>query len=206
MVEGRYWSCGVGGLWGFRGGWPGRLERSQADRCGMDRARPGPWAGGLAGQWTGWDMSWDSPVCPVPLSGAPGSPSLAPWPNRAWLPLPSPVLPQFSPFPLLRPLPPLPPWHGSPFLSAAPYPSLPSSLPTPSFSPPGPDGQVSEAHGAALPKYSMLTRALCPAGWALSGWAPLPRQPGKGSKSGRGPSPPEEDVSSTINAVCLNMS
>lgn len=84
VVEGRYWSCGVGGLWGFKGGRPGRLERSQAGKCGMDRTAMMPhWVPGLPG----WDVSSDSQACPVPLSGGPGSPSLAPWPNPAWPPL-----------------------------------------------------------------------------------------------------------------------
>jgi hypothetical protein len=37
VVEERYWSCGVGGLWGFKGGWPRCLSRSQAGELGMDR-------------------------------------------------------------------------------------------------------------------------------------------------------------------------
>lgn len=50
MVEGRYWSCGVGGFWGFKGGWPGRLERSQAGECEMDGTVMTPhWVPGLAG-------------------------------------------------------------------------------------------------------------------------------------------------------------
>ena len=74
VVEGRYWSCGVGGLWRFKGGWPGCLERSQAGECGMDRTAMTPrWAPGRAD----WAVSSDSQACPAPLSGGPGSLSLA---------------------------------------------------------------------------------------------------------------------------------
>lgn len=137
VVEGRYWSCGVGGLWRFKGGWPGCLERSQAGGCGMDRTAMTPrWAPGRAG----WAVSSDSQACPAPLSGGPGSLSLAPWPSAAWPPLHPALLSDCLFSALFPPRPPLPSQQGSPFLSAAPSLCPPSSLQNRSFLPSVSDG------------------------------------------------------------------
>lgn len=186
MVEGRYWSCGVGGLWRFKGGWPGCLERSQAGGCGMDWTAMTPrWAPGRAG----WAVSSDSQACPAPLSRGPGSLSLAPWPSAAWPPLHPALLSDCLFFPLFPPRPPLPSQQGSPFLSAAPSLCPPSSLQNLSFLPSGSDGhqrpvgsppQLLDAHQSPVSGR---------VGSASVGTL-RPGSPAKAAKAGRGPSPP----------------
>lgn len=107
VVEGRYWSYGVGGLWGFKGGWPGRPERSQAVSIGWTHrqvltARPTQGLSAEAGL---------SSLCPAALpclaSLSPSSPlqllllSILP-PHE---PPPSSLLPPVSVSPALGPLP-----------------------------------------------------------------------------------------------------
>lgn len=107
MVEGRYWSYGVGGLWGFKGGWPGRPERSQTVSMGWTHrqvltARPTQDLSAEAGL---------SSLCPAAL---PCLASLSPS-SPLWLlllstlppqePPPSSLLPPISVSPALGPLP-----------------------------------------------------------------------------------------------------
>lgn len=180
MVEGRYWSCGVGGLWGFKGGWPGRLERSQAGKCGLDRPAMLPrWVPGLAG----WDASSDSQACPAPLSGGPRSPSLAPLSSPAWPPH-HPALLLFPDFfsPLSRPLPCLPSHQGAPFLSTAPYRWLPSSLQSPRFSPSG-SGRHQRPTEQSPPAARCLSEPCVQQGGLCPGGYPPPRPLSQGSES-----------------------
>lgn len=152
VVEGRYWSYGVGGLWGFKGGWPGRPERSQAVSIGWTHrqvltARPTQGLSAEAGL---------SSLCPAALpclaSLSPSSPlqllllllSILP-PHE---PPPSSLLPPVSVSPALGPLPdtqPLTLWVRWAYKAR-----------------PG-------VGGGSLPNCPTPPRALCLAGWALPG-------------------------------------
>lgn len=185
MVEGRYWSCGVGGLWGFKGGWPGRLERSRASERGVG-GTVGPPAGSRAGR-LGYELG--QPSCPEPLGGALGSPALALWPSPAWPPPhPARVSHIFS-FPLLRPLP--------FFLARLPLPlCCPLSQSGPALCRPRASHHLDQMGRCQRPMGKASPTARCPQSPASSrvGTAPVgtlcPGSPAKAAQADRGPSPP----------------
>lgn len=158
MVEERYWTCGVGGLWGFKRGWPGRLEGSQAGELRMDgmamtpRVRPrADWAGRELCQRPG-----------VSERGLDTEPTVGLLSQLAW-PL------QFQPCssPGLCPL--LPPLRSAPLSLCCPTASQcpRSSLPTPA--------SLSESHRG--PQCSPLRPpdaypTLSPPSLNPAGWAP----------------------------------
>lgn len=159
--------------------------------------------GWLAG-WPGWE-----PGLPSASRWSPGAPALAPPRGPALLCLASTSSissPASSLYHSSRLCPPLPPWHGSPFLSAAPSLGWHSSLQTPashhldqmgrSQRPTGQSSQLLDARQSPVSSRagSALVGTLC------SG------SPAKAAEAGGGPSPPWEDVSSTINVLCLSMS
>lgn len=203
MVEGRYWSCGVGGLGGFRGGWPGRLERPQAGPCGMDGARPGPWAGRLAGQ-LGRELGQPSPpsasrrsprgLHPLPCCG-PGLLGL----HFLRFPSPTSSLSHSSDL------------HPHFCLGVAPPSSLlPPISVRPALRPPPASHRLDQMGKRQRPTGQPCPATRCPPepcvqqGGLCPGGRPCRGSRAKAAKAGGGPSPPEEGVSSTINTVCLN--
>lgn len=162
MVEGRYWSFGVGGLWGFKGGWPGCLERQQAGECGMDRTvmmPTGPGAGRLGCKL--WLPSASAEAWgPHPL---PRGPALF---GLHFIYLTSPT--SLSHSPNICPL-----FH----LGMAPPSSLlPPVSVHPALCRPPASHYLGQMGGGGPwsnpPQLLNATRALCPVGWALPRWAP----------------------------------
>lgn len=90
VVEGRYWSYGVGGLWGFKGGWPGHPERSQAASVGWTRGRV---LTARSAQSLSAEAQLSSPRPAAPPCSASVCPSSLLWPLAL-----STLLPQSPPF------------------------------------------------------------------------------------------------------------
>lgn len=135
MVEGRYWSCRVGGLWGFKEGWLGVLTDLKEESLGWTEQRP--------------KAHW--PECSLCQPSPPNSRKHWLWGLHACSPglacslsirLTSPL--QLFHFFLGSHLP-LPPLPGPHLLSVAPYLRCPfTSLQTPQLPPPR--LRVSSAH------------------------------------------------------------
>lgn len=168
VVEGRYWSYGVRGLWGFKGGWPGHPERSQAASVGWTHGRV---LTARSAQSLSAEAELSSPCPAAPPCSASVSPSSLLWPLAL-----STLLPQSLPLPLYCPL---SQWVQP---SAGP----PASHPLCRVGLGGPPW----GRGAAFPTAQRPPEPCAWQGGFCLGRPLCPGNPAKAAKAGRRPSPP----------------